>query len=161
MQNKVKPVLSFIVIGIFLLIAIASFGPDTSTNTTVAIKDCEVKPAVQVQLKITIELDWEDGHNPVTGAFGKLFIVHQKVNPDNTCTFFVESQQTIDFITGQDGTFTFVGNTWTHDNSEDLIRVEVYRSGSVIDLYGPNREMAVRYYSSGNFVFYNQVFPIL
>ena len=158
MRNQIRPLLSLVAIGLFLLLALASldFGPDKSTNTTVAIKDCEEKPAVNVTLRIDVSYQWTGGLDDlkfIPGAFGNISIVHQKVNADKTCTFYVESSQVIDFVCNDDGVFTYEGPTWTHDNSEDLIRVELFGKENLIDFYPDHRKVKVLKYDNANFDF--------
>lgn len=157
MNSRKKIILSFGVIAVFTFIAIASIGPDGSTNTSVAIKDCEVKPPVNVKLNINIDVHWErvggGTGNPVEGAFGKLFIVHQKVNSNDDCTYVADYTETIDFVCDQSGDYSFSGNTWLHDNAKDLIRVECLLIASALDGYGPQREVQVFTYDKGSFGF--------
>jgi hypothetical protein len=125
MQNKAKPILSMIAIGVFLIMAAASFGPDSSTNTTVAIKDCMDKAPFQGKLKVTIKV--EDTSVYVTG---RLFISHQKVRQD-TCEFdVVWSANELIAIPNGSGMYVYEGIDFIHDNSEDLFRVQVHLSAS-------------------------------
>ncbi len=55
MANRIKPVLSFMCIGLFMLIAISSELLDESTNTLILVKDCEEMPAVTGTLTITVQ----------------------------------------------------------------------------------------------------------
>lgn len=144
-----------------MVCALASFGPDASTNTTVAIKDCEEKPATQVKLEISVRFIWGESGLPVKQAFGSLFISHQKVINNEECTYTVDFVTIVDYITDDEGNFNYVGPTWTHDNSQDLIRVEIYRSGHAIDGYYSYKESFVGVYNQGLFSFYDTVYPIL
>ncbi|HLF64074.1 MAG TPA: hypothetical protein VI603_09985 [Saprospiraceae bacterium] len=155
MQNKLKSFLSILAIGFFLLLALASDVTsllDTSTNTTVVVKNCEEKPSVSGSLIVTaLALDTLD--HPVQGVQGKIFIVHQKVRSD-TCVFDVVFSVKNSFVTGPDGRFTYTGPDWIHDNSQDLFRVEIQWGGALGGVYPqPNRQTMVKYYSQSNFSF--------
>lgn len=160
MRKYIRPAISLATIGVFLLFAMASFGPDESTNTTVAIKDCEVKPPVSVTLKIEVSLQSNDNF-PVEGAEGILFISHQKVNVNDECTFSVDGQQQISFVTNSQGKFNYTGSTWVHDNSEDLIRVELYLYPHPTAGYFGDKRVQVTKYASGDFTFLQRVYRIL
>jgi hypothetical protein len=160
MRKYIRPALSIATIGLFLLFAMASFGPDGSTNTTVAIKDCEVKPPVSVTLKIEVGLLSFDNF-PIEGAEGVLFISHQKVNANDECTFAVDGQQQISFVTNSQGKFNYTGSTWVHDNSEDLIRVEIYLYPHPSEGFVGYKDVEVKKYSSGDVKFIKKVHKVL
>ncbi len=160
MRKYIRPALCIATIGGFLLFAIASFGPDGSTNTTVAIKDCEVKPPVSVTLKIEVGLLSNDNF-PVQGAEGVLFISHQKVNANDECTYSVGGQQQISFLTNSQGKFNYTGSTWVHDNSEDLIRVELYLYPHPTAGFFGDKRVQVSKYESGDFQFNQKVYRLL
>lgn len=150
MQNKLKPVFSLITIGLFLLLALASGGPDASTNTTVAITDCEPRFQAAGTLKATISVMNTEGE-PIAGANVIIFIVHQEVKPPGDDCTFNRISSTDSALTGTDGTYTYNGSEYFHDNSHDLHRVEV------VILQTPLRtgykEVQVQYYNSADFNF--------
>lgn len=160
MRKYIRPTISMATIGVFVIMAMASFGPDGSTNTTVAIKNCEEKPPVNVTLKIHVELV-SPPNVPVEGAEGVLFISHQKVNADDECTFSVDGQQQISFVTNSQGKFNYTGSTWVHDNSEDLIRVELYLYPHPTAGFFGYKGVKVTKYASGDFQFLQRVYRLL
>jgi hypothetical protein len=110
-------------IGGFVLFATATaLGPETSTNTTVAIKDCMEKPVVMNNFTVFVHYKEKSGA-PIPGATGSVFITQQKVNPD-TCTFMAFAYVD-DLYTDGNGQFVTQGIPFVHNNSEDLWRVEV------------------------------------
>ncbi len=119
MQNIMKPLLSFFAIGLFLLITLATFQlSKESTNETVAIKECKEKPPVHGKLHIEIKYEPE--------VRGIIFITQQKVRHDTTCTFDVITNYRHTFNFDVQGRYVFDDDSeWTHDNSEDLFRIEV------------------------------------
>ncbi|HUR31486.1 MAG TPA: hypothetical protein VMZ69_08625 [Saprospiraceae bacterium] len=123
MDNKLRPIFSLVTMIIFLMLALGSFGPDQSTNTTVAIKDCEVKPPVSGTLRVNVHLQEKSGAS-IANATGTLFLTQQEVKPDETCTFtsftFVEP-----IATDNNGNWIYGNHPFTHDNSQDLWRAEV------------------------------------
>ncbi len=134
MKNKWKSLLSFLVIGLFMMMALASLGPDKSTNTTVAISNCQSRPAAQGHLVITIQITDQKGES--IGGSGKLFIVHQKVRSDTTCTYDVILSLVHEFTVAYNDTYTYDGPDFIHDNSEDLFRVElILRATQLSDSY--------------------------
>ncbi len=160
MRKYIRPAICLATIGVFLIMAMASFGPDASSNTTVAIKRCEEKPPVSLTLSISVTLK-EEGSFPAIGEKGKLFISHQKVTNSEECIYAVESQEVIDFTTDASGSFHYTGSTWTHDNSEDLIRVELNVEGGILYGHDGVKEVKVEKYGSGTFYFYNNLWPYL
>ena len=154
MQNLRKPILSLLVTILFMVCALASFGPDASTNTTTEISNCEEEDPTEVKLNVLITLHNKETSNPVDGD-GRLFIVHQKVNPDDECKFSVIESLIINFTTGFDGEFNYNGGTtWIHDNTEDLYRIEV----EIFDdpFFTGYRKVQVGKYSVDDFTFYMQ-----
>jgi hypothetical protein len=128
MNTKWKSIYSVMAIGIFAVFAAASIGPDKSTNTTVAIDKCQTKPSFQGQLSIYVEV--KDQHGASVEANGKLYIVHQKVRPDTTCSFDVLTNLVHDFSVVPNQIYFYDGPAFSHDNSEDLFRVELKINGS-------------------------------
>jgi len=137
------------VIGVFLLIALATDSlSDESTNETVAITDCKEKPIATGKVHVEVRSD-------LPGHYGMLLITQQKVRHDTTCMFDVITNKTVTFNCDDTGLYIYDDDdTWTHDNSEDLWRVEVaMRAGSLsgIDLF--DRQVQVRKYYQSNFYF--------
>ena len=144
-KNKLRHFLCFLVIAVFLLITMAtdiSHFLISSSNTTVAIRDCEAKPPAFGTLEINL-LAIDSLSNPIPGVHGQLFITHQKVNSD-TCTYTVVFNVTHDFTTDANGLASYTGPDWMHDNSKDLWRVEV-RWSLIADVQ-PDREVQVKFY---------------
>ena len=129
MQKFMKPIISLLSIAVFLAIALAT-GPDASTNTTVAISNCMDKPQVSGIVKVNVSFNKSDG-TPIPLANGRIYITDQNVLSTSACDFAASSDQ-VDFITGPDGKYSYAGDEYSHDNSEDLLRVEVvlFKSGS-------------------------------
>jgi hypothetical protein len=99
---------------------------------------------------------------PKAGARGTMFLIHQKVNPD-TCTYSVLANQKLSFTTGSNGHFVYDGVTFTHDNSEDLYRIEITMEVP-FNPYSSNRklrEIKVAKYSDSNFQFTFDIPPPL
>ena len=149
MKNIVKPILSTITIGVFLVFAFASIGPDKSTNTSVAISNRMEKPEVAVQLTIDISFKNKAGE-PIKEAFGSIFIVHQTVKKDTTCTYDSYPED-LEFYTDMNGYYGHSGITLHHSNSEDLYRVEVVIPKTAI--YNEVRKVQVLKYSNAAFTF--------
>jgi len=151
MQNNVKPVISLLTIGLFLLFALASFGPDASTNTTVAIKDCKPKPQVSGFLRVNISYKDKSGGDPIQGVGGRIFIANQTVIDEEDCEFETISS-THHFLTGSDGTYSYVGDEYFHDNAQDLHRIEiVFEKNAFFEEYRP--PVQVEKYNSATFHF--------
>ena len=149
MQYKLKPILSLITVCLFLIIAVASLGPDASTNTTVAISNCEAKPQFAGILTVDISYTNTEGQ-PISEAAGSIFINHQEVNSNDDCTAttfnYVES-----LYTGPNGKYFYSGFEYFHDNSEDLHRIEVIIPKNA--LYTGCRQVQVQKYNSATFNF--------
>lgn len=159
-KRRLRPLFSTVAIGIFIFLAFASFGPDGSTNTMVAISNCESKPPITVQVRVSVYIKDSDGLG-VPGATGRIYAVHQKINSDTSCTF-THVTESGNFITGNDGLFQFEGQTFMHDNSQDLFRVEIVTDdGQNPYFYFGERETQVKYYDSGDFTFNFEAYRIL
>ena len=162
MEGKLKPLMSVISICIFLLLAAASVGPDGSTNTTVAIKDCESKPEYDGTFSIRIFMVDKLG-NGIPDAKGTIYITHQKVKPDNTCTY-TATFQTLNFTTNIIGGYVYVGEVFIHDNINDLYRVEVFGDSGVAPgggtpfLFDSWRAATTKYYNQDLFDFDIKIF---
>ena len=123
MENKVRSVFSLGMIVGFMFFAMATaFGPDQSTNTTVAIKDCMDKPPLSGNFVVFIHYKDKSGV-PIPNATGTVFLTQQEVKPDS-CKFraFTYIQ---DLFTDGNGQFVTQGIFFEQKNSEDLWRVEV------------------------------------
>src|SRR5688572_14057582 len=156
MKNKMKPIYSLIAVFLFLTIALGSFGPDASTNTTVAPKNCKDTSTVAGQLLVKVSVEGWMG-TIVPFSSGELFIVHQEAVQDG-CTANVLSSTRINFSTDKEGYYTYSGFNWTHNNLEDLIRVEL----ELYDLsFGFYREVIVYKYDIPTFDFEVTVLPAL
>ena len=158
MQQPLKSVLSVAVIAFFLLFAYASSWDDvmaTSTNTTVAIKDCAHEPvSLSGQMTATLSFNHKNGIS-ISGATGEIYITHQIANED--CTPNVLQSIVASFVTDLDGDYEYIGPTFLHNNSQDLFRVEVHidsRSG----LWDDWKSVQVKYYGEATFVF-NAIAP--
>lgn len=151
-----KPFYSLIAVFLFLIIALGSFGPDTSTNTTVAPVNCKDTSTVTGQLSVNLTVDTWTGA-PVPFSQGELFIVHQDAIQGG-CTFNVLSSTTIQFTTNDQGEFAYSGFAWNHNNLEDLIRVELQLYDLVFGYY---REVQVQKYNVKLFDFEVAVLPPL
>ena len=158
MRYRLKYILSTLMIGIFLLFALSSQFSisdlfeflEESTNTTVKISDCKSDGPVSGQLYVIITYDNLE-EEPVQYADGKLFITHQKVNSDS-CTFDVVLDLVIPFELDVEGTFIYEGVNWTHDNTEDLFRVQV-SVPQVEDNYYGFDVFEVKKFSDSRFIF--------
>jgi len=151
MKNIMRSILSFAVIGFFLLAAIASFGPDEATNTTVPISDCESKPVVTGNLKVDIKLRTLQ-LEPIPEHDIQIFVTHQKVNPDTSCTF-QSTMSNVILTTDIDGEISwFAPDNFTHDNSEDLYRVQIKVRGD--DNWDQADDIQVLKYNQAQFSFY-------
>lgn len=148
----IKHITCLICISVFILGAIASeIGPDASSNTTVAIKDCEVKPEVEGYVTINVSFTNTQGE-PIPDVGGYIFIAHQQVN-DNTECKFESFFQSLDLYTGPDGKFSYTSPfEYNHDNSQDLYRVEVLIPKSTF--YTGCKEVQVQKYAVGTFNFH-------
>jgi len=152
LQITLRYVLSFLVIGFFLMITTATNVFNLlliSSNVTVAIENCEAKPPVIGTLEINM-LALDSLGNGIPGVTGRLFIVHQKVNSD-TCKFDVVFNVTHTFETDANGLASYTGPDWLHDNSQDLWRVEIDWNFSYN--ISPKRLVQVKYYSQSEFFF--------
>ena len=150
MRKRIKNLFSLVTVILFIGIGLASFGPDGSTNTSVAIKDCEWKPEVENVLRINVSFTNTLGE-PIPEAGGEIFIMHQQVNPGDECTFqgFTDA---IDLYTGPDGKFSYTSPfEHKHDNSEDLYRVEINIPNTA--LYTGCKQVQVLKYSAATFNF--------
>lgn len=161
-KAKMKQALTLISIGVFLMIALASLGPDGSTNTKVSIKDCMEKPAVQGKLRVDVTVLDTLGQPLGTGRM-HIYIVHQKVKPDTSCTFDVIFGATHTVNVPSNGHYVYEGNDYIHDNSEDLFRVEVSftADGAPGHAFTLIREVQVKKYSNSDFQFTFKVKPPL
>ncbi len=152
MKTKMKILFSIGALVLFGLFAMASFGPDTSTNTYVAIKDCKSEPAFSGN--VTISISYKDKMGvPIPNATGRVYIWKQETTDDGTCMpSGFTSPLDEEIFTDAAGNFFINGYPYTFDNSEDLHRVEL-----VIDktaLRTGCREVQVRKYgSSATFTF--------
>ena len=152
MRNKIKPLLSLAAIGLFLLFAIASdLLPQESTNVSVAIRDCEEKPPVSGT--IHVDVLYTVNGIPRAGVNGEMFLVHQKVNPDTTCSYSLLARQMLAFTTNANGFFTYEGVPFLHDNSEDLYRIEIEMFAVTGTGRRPERQVKVGKYNDSNFQF--------
>ena len=123
MENKMKVFLSIICMAIFIVFAMASEFLDESTNTSVVVEDCEVKPEFTGTLHIGVQYLDSDNEG-VSDARCEINIVHQLI--DNTdCTAHEVSNETKHFFTDNFGRCEFTTETFLHDNSSDLFRVQV------------------------------------
>jgi hypothetical protein len=158
-HQHLRFLMSMVVIGAFLMITMATTINEfliSSTNTTVHIKNCESKPPVTGTLNIVVTA-FDSLNNPLPGERGGFYITHQKVNPDG-CTYEVVTNLTVVYTTGPDGTATYQGPEWQHDNSQDLWRVEI-RSNDIDTK--PSRQVLVKYYSDSNFHFTTRRLKVL
>lgn len=148
MKIKFQHLASICLVSVFVFLAFASFGPDASTNTSVAIKDCEEQPPISgtFNIFVSLKLPAPDGIPKGVQAAGKIFIVRQKVNDNEACTY-TSTSQTIDFTTSHNGEYSYTGMSYMHDNSQDLVRVEILVNGSVFEFHGPHKEVRVHHYS--------------
>src|SRR5690242_7308956 len=148
-KNILKPIYSLIALALFLVFALASFGPDESSNATVAISNCNDQPGVTGELHVNVYFHFKQGQGAQIP--GSIFITHQKVKPDS-CVFEVLYNETIAFETDMSGHYSYVGQVWFHDNSEDLFRVEVkIKTNQSIPFY--YREVKVLKYANSDFSF--------
>jgi len=148
MKNKLSSVFSLFIIGLFLLFAMASGGPDGSSNASVAISNCKEMPPVDVQLIVDISLKNKSGE-PLNLVYGNLFVVNQAVKQD-TCAFEAFPEE-LEFYTDMSGKYSHHGITITHKNSEDLYRVEVFIPKTA--LYDEIRTVQVKKYDNAKFIF--------
>lgn len=148
-----KFILSFVIIGLFLLAAMASFGPDDSTNTTVAISNCQSKPHVDGSILVKIHYTDKMG-TPIPNITGSIFLTEQKVKPDTTCTFTSLTYST-DVATDASGDFISSVYNYSFDNSEDLWRVEVNMPQTAF--YTACKEVKVFKYGGDNIITFNCV----
>ncbi len=148
-----KSILSFIIIGLFLLAAMSSFGPDKSTNTTVAISNCQSKPQILGTLAVKLNYTDKTG-TPIPNITGSIFLTEQKVNPDTTCTF-TSHTYSIDVVTDALGSFISSGYNFNFDNAEDLWRAEVNMPQTAF--YTACKEVKVVKYGGENLITFNCV----
>lgn len=153
MENKLKAYLSIASIIVFGLAAMASFGPDPSTNTSVAISDCMSMPPISGNVSITISYKDKNGI-PIPEAPGIVYIWRQEVTTDGSCKVTALGLTPLheDIYTDANGNFVINGYPWTFDEKEELHRVEVIIEKTA--LYTGCRSVQVRKYGSGaTFVF--------
>lgn len=156
LQITLRYVLSFLVIGFFLMITTATNVFNlliSSNNVSVAIENCEAKPPVTGTLQINM-VALDSLGNPVPGIDGRLFIVHQKVTSD-TCTFDVVFNVTHNFETDANGFASYTGPDWLHDNSQDLWRVEI--DWNFHHNMSPQRQVQVKYYNNQSEFFFSGI----
>src|SRR5687768_2354289 len=84
MKSKLKACLSITSIIMFGLAAMASFGPDASTNTTVPISDCMPMPELPGTVNVTITYRNKDG-TPIPNNPGRIYVWQQFVETDGSC----------------------------------------------------------------------------
>ena len=152
LQMTMRYVLSFLAIGFFLMITLATdvFNLlERSSNVTVAIKDCKQELPVTGELQVNI-LSIDSLGNPAPGLRGNLFVIHQKVRSD-TCKFDVVFNIRHEFTTDANGLASYTGPEWIHDNSKDLWRVEI--DWSYTSRINPDRQLQVKYYNDSEFFF--------
>lgn len=153
MQNFVRSVFSFLIIGLFLMAALASFGPDESTNTTVAISNCQPKPHISGTMSVQIHYTDNMG-TPIPNITGTIFLTEQKVKPDTTCTFSTFTFP-IDVVTDASGSYFSTGYNYGFDNSEDLWRAEVNMPQTAF--YTACKEVKVVKYGGEDLITFNCV----
>lgn len=155
MSSKTKSTLSITIFGLFVFFALASGGPDTASNTTVPVSDCMVKPVVEDVLKVTVRVT-SLNLIPVHGDV-KLHITHQKIINSEACEFHADEIKTSIELNAA-GVGTYTGSFWTHDNSQDLFRVQVQFNDVDYELYN---DLQVKYYNNSDFEFDILLLPLL
>ena len=149
MVNKLKPAFTLFSIGLFILFAVASFGPDNSTNTEIAINECLDKPEVSGILYVIIYHKDKSGA-PIPFANGRLYIAHQKVlNPNVDCHYTVVPNQ-VDFITDIDGKYTY-SIPFTHNCDKDLNRIQL--AFDKTSSFTAVNQVKVAYYATTSIIF--------
>jgi hypothetical protein len=123
MQTIMKPLLSLLSIGIFILFALSSDFLDESTNHFITLDDCEGKPPFTGTLTIAIQYLTANSL-PVVGAECRINIVHQ-ITDIITCESSVVGEATIERVLDNQGRCSFETASFTHENSIDLFRVDV------------------------------------
>ncbi len=125
MANRIKPVLSFMCIGLFMLIAISSELLDESTNTLILVKDCEEMPAVTGTLTITVQ--YLDSYlEGVEDATVNIYITHQILAEEITCIAELVDSRLITLYTNEFGRCSYtLPESFTHTSTADLFRVQV------------------------------------
>ena len=150
-----KPATSITAIFLFLFVALASLGPDASTNTTVALDPtkCEEKPLINSGFSVHLVHKDKVTKLPIPNAPGELFWTFQKV-VGTECKYHVIKVDHLSFTTDAQGVFSYSSTaTQMVDqlNAADLIRVEVRMDETLI--YEGANAIGVAYYGPGNFSF--------
>ena len=123
MQNNIRCLLSFFTLVLFVILAAASFGPDSASNTIVKVGNCEPKPPINVSAKVNVLVIDNEG-NPVQAGEGSLFINNLIVVFDS-CEYDPRAFYKEHVVIGPDGTYHFQSPPNLHENSQDLYRVEL------------------------------------
>ena len=124
MQVKLKHLLCLTILGIFLIMALASDFLEESTNASVNLRpdQCETRPPFTGTLTVTVS---QTGSPTGLGWLVEVFLVDQKINDTMNCTSFYQHNFTQQGIASQFGAFVVQTPSFTHDNKGDLWRVEI------------------------------------
>jgi len=148
MKNKINAILSIVVLALFGLFAMASFG---STNTEIVVTECGSKPPFTGKLTIDIDAHTIDGSG--ANVEGTIFLVHQIITDTTTCKHDVESSIQIPFQTNDGGSFKYMTTNFTHKNEGDLWRVEVYIPAEGANDLNGDRSMQAAIYNQIHLTF--------
>jgi hypothetical protein len=99
---------------------------------------------------ISISVKDKDGV-PIQNAFVRIFISEQDVTDNTECKFTSSSPLFEDRFTGVDGTTFYNDHNFTHNNSQDLTRVEVVFEKTAF--YDEVRLIQVGKYGQNQYVF--------
>ena len=151
MPLRIKHILSVLTLGLFIFFIIAQ-APDGSTSTEVDISNCEPKPAISITLTVNASFVDENG-KPVESASISIFIVHQLVNNNESCTYSVFENILITRTTDASGHVAYTESGYVHQNSQDLFRIEVYHSPLFGYGYSKFNQVKVGKYANATFNF--------
>lgn len=124
MEKKLRHLLSIAAAAVFIIMAMASFGPDTSTHLevlrTVCVPDDIVTVRPEVEVVILDDLD-----RPIIGQPLTVFTTQQKINDLDDCLFASTFETYNGISTDAYGICKIPISYMVQNNHGDLIRVEV------------------------------------
>ena len=157
MQNRMKPFLSLLCIGLFVLFALGSELLEESTNTLVLVEDCEEMPPASGTLTISVHYIDSDLQG-VEGATVTFFISHQILEEEITCVAKIIDSDIISRSTNEFGRCTYtLPQSFSHTSTADLYRVQIKVSPDPEDEEIPEfEETKVAVYNVTSLEFFKQ-----
>jgi len=160
MQVKTKHLFSLLILGVFLVMALASEFLDESTNTSVGIKpgDCQGRPPFTGKLKVVLQNTGQVLMGPTWLV--EINLTDQKINDTINCTSFYQAKIVTQEILSPGFSITYTSPDFTHDNKSDLWRVAV-RAKIVGTDDWTNQEVKVAFYDQTMLTFNINTLPHL